>query len=140
MHALSVRLSGKRMYIAHLAARLESMESGRTAMDAVAYRLFAKRMKVAMSDYPAALLAAQLGRACPSVVHALEQRRFESSWHVARGAGPPGAHRHRGAASQAEFESGLRGLARRRSRRLRSRGGPRSSRRASCRSPRRSAS
>ena len=79
MHALSLRLSGKRMYIAHLAARLESMESGRTAMDAVAYRLFAKRMKVAMNDYPAALLAAQLGRACPSVVHALEQRRFESS-------------------------------------------------------------
>ena len=78
MHALSVRLSGKRMYIAHLAARLESMESGRTAMDAVAYRLFAKRMNVAMNDYPAALLAAQLGRACPSVVHALEQRRFET--------------------------------------------------------------
>jgi hypothetical protein len=79
MHALSVRLSGKRMYIAHLAARLESMESGRTAMDAVAYRLFARRMKVAMNDYPAALLAAQLGRACPSVVHALEQRRFEAA-------------------------------------------------------------
>ena len=76
MHSLSIRLSGKRMYIAHLAARLESMESGRTAMDAVAYRLFAKRMNKAMDDYPAALLAAQLGRACPSVVDALEQRRF----------------------------------------------------------------
>jgi len=47
MHAQSVRLSGKRMYIAHLAARLESMESGRTAMDAVAYRLFARRMNAA---------------------------------------------------------------------------------------------
>ncbi|HEX2543070.1 MAG TPA: hypothetical protein VHM00_18560 [Caldimonas sp.] len=77
MHSLSIRLSGKRMYIAHLAARLESMECGRTAMDAIAYRLFARRMKAAMSDYPAALLAAQLGRACPSVVHAIEQRRFE---------------------------------------------------------------
>jgi hypothetical protein len=79
MHSLSIRLSGKRMYIAHLAARLESMETGRTAMDAVAYRLFAKRMNVAMNDYPAALLAAQLGRACPAVLHALEQRRFESA-------------------------------------------------------------
>jgi len=76
MHSLSIRLSGKRMYIAHLAARLESMESGRTAMDAVAYRLFAKRMNTAMDEYPAALLAAQLGRACPAVLHALEQRRF----------------------------------------------------------------
>jgi len=79
MHERSVRLSGKRMYIAHLAARLESMEIGRTAMDAIAYRLFARRMKAAMNDYPEALLAAQLGRACTAVVHALEQRRFEAA-------------------------------------------------------------
>jgi hypothetical protein len=77
MHSLSIRLSGKRMYIAHLAARIESMESGSTAMDAVAYRLFARRMKAALNDYPAALLAAQLGRTCPSVLQAIEQRRFE---------------------------------------------------------------
>ena len=62
MHERSVRLSGKRMYIAHLAARMQSMESGRTAMH----------------DYPAALLAAQLGRSCPPVLHALEQCRFEA--------------------------------------------------------------
>jgi hypothetical protein len=78
MHERSVRLSGKRMYIAHLAARMESMESGRTAMDATAYRLFARRMRTAMHDYPAALLAAQLGRSCPPVLHALEQSRFEA--------------------------------------------------------------
>ena len=78
MHERSVRLTGKRMYIAHLAARLESMESGRTAMDAVAYRLFARRMQTAMNDYPEALLAAQLGRACKAVMDALEQRRFEA--------------------------------------------------------------
>lgn len=78
MHERSVRLSGKRMYIAHLAARLESMEHGRTAMDALAYRLFSRRMKAAMTDYPDALLAAQLGRACPAVMEALEQRRFDA--------------------------------------------------------------
>jgi hypothetical protein len=89
MHSLSVRLSGKRMYIAHLAARLESMESGRTAMDGVAYRLFAKRMLKAMDDYPAALLAAQLSRACPAVVHALEQRRFDLTGTL------PGPHARR---------------------------------------------
>ncbi len=86
MHERSVRLSGKRMYIAHLAACLESMESGRTAMDAIAYRLFARRMKAAMNNYPEALLAAQLGRACTAVMQALEQRRFEAAGSL------PGAH------------------------------------------------
>ena len=77
MHALSPRLSSKRLYIADLAARLESMENGRTAMSAAGYRLFARRMKTAMVGYPAGLLAAQLGRQHPSVMHALEQQQFE---------------------------------------------------------------
>jgi hypothetical protein len=77
MHALSVRLSSKRLYIADLAARLEAMESGRATMNAVAYRLYARRMKAAMAGYPAGLLAAQLGRGHPSVLQALEQRHFE---------------------------------------------------------------
>jgi hypothetical protein len=78
MHDLSVRLSGKRLYIAHLATRLEAMERGRTPMNAIAYRLYARRMKTAMADYPQALLAAQLGPVCPSVLQAIEQRRFEA--------------------------------------------------------------
>ncbi len=77
MHALSVRLSSKRLYIADLAARLESMENGRTAMNALAYRLYARRMKAAIAGYPPGLLAAQLGRGYPSVLHAIEQRQFE---------------------------------------------------------------
>ena len=78
MHALSIRLSGKRLYIADLARRLESMERGATRMNPVAYRLFARRMLTAMAGYPANLLAAQLGAAWPSVLQALEHRHFEA--------------------------------------------------------------
>jgi len=85
MHASSARLSSKRLYIADLAERLEAMESGRTAMSALAYRLFARRMNDAVAAYPAALLAAQLGRDWPSVVHAIEQQRFAAGDAVVRG-------------------------------------------------------
>jgi hypothetical protein len=78
MHALSIRLSGKRLYIADLAARLEAMESGRTTMNALAYRLYARRMKAVIEGYPAMLLAAQLGRAHPSVLQAIAQQHFEA--------------------------------------------------------------
>ncbi len=77
MHALSVRLSGKRLYIADLAARLEAMENGRATMNALAYRLYARRMAAAMDGYPTGLLAAQLGRAHPSVQQAIENRQFD---------------------------------------------------------------
>ena len=70
-------LSGKRLYIAHLAERLEGMETGRRPMKAVAYRLCARRMKSALAGYPEALLAVQLGKVHPSVKQALEQRHFE---------------------------------------------------------------
>jgi len=85
MHASSVRLSSKRLYIADLAERLEAMESGRTAMSAIAYRLYARRMSQAVAAYPPALLAAQLGRSRPSVMHALEQQRFAADDGVVRG-------------------------------------------------------
>ena len=78
MHALSVRLSGKRLYIADLAGRLEAMESGDAPMNALAYRLYARRMATAMEGYPPGLLAAQLGRAYPSVLDAIESRQFET--------------------------------------------------------------
>src|SRR5215218_7100858 len=76
MHALSVRLSGKRLYIADLAGRLEAMEDGVVPMNALAYRLYARRMAAAMDGYPAGLLAAQLGRSHPSVLQAIESRQF----------------------------------------------------------------
>jgi hypothetical protein len=78
MHALSLRLSGKRLYIADLAGRLEAMEAGAAPMNALAYRLYARRMATAMDCYPAGLLAAQLGRAHASVLQAIENRQFET--------------------------------------------------------------
>ena len=79
MPAPSARLSGKRLYIADLAARLEAMEDGGAPMNALAYRLYARRMAAAMEGYPLGLLAAQLGRAYPSVLDAIESRRFEAA-------------------------------------------------------------
>jgi hypothetical protein len=87
MHALSIRLSGKRLYIADLARRLEAMESGAMPMSPVAYRLFARRMHAAMAGYPAALLALQLGAAWPSVLQALEQRHFDDAGTMPGAAG-----------------------------------------------------
>ena len=76
MDALSVRLAGKRLYIADLARRLEAMESGAAPMNAIAYRLYARRMATAIDGYPTDLLAAQLGRVHASVLHAIESSRF----------------------------------------------------------------
>ena len=88
MQALSVRLTSKRLYIADLAGRLEAMESGKAAMSAVAYRLYARRMKAAIAAYPADLLAAQLGRSHPSVGQAIEQQQFEAEGMLSgRGSG-----------------------------------------------------
>ncbi len=93
MHAPSVQLSSKRLYIADLAQRLEAMESGTIRISAPAYRLFTRRMKTAMVGYPPGLLAAQLGRSHPSVLHEIEQQQFE-----ARGILPgPGGSRARAA-------------------------------------------
>jgi hypothetical protein len=78
MPALSTRLTSKRLYIADLAARLDAMESGRTPMNAVAYRLYARRLEAVVSAYPAELLATQFGRSQPAVSHAIEQRQFEN--------------------------------------------------------------
>jgi hypothetical protein len=45
-------------------------------MNALAYRLYARRMATAMNGYPPGLLAAQLGRTHPSVLQAIETRQF----------------------------------------------------------------
>ncbi|HEY2561335.1 MAG TPA: hypothetical protein VGI48_16620 [Caldimonas sp.] len=78
MHALSARLTSKRLYIADLAQRLEAMENGKMVMNAIAYRLYARRIKAAIAVYPPRLLAAQLGRSHPAAMHALEQQQFEA--------------------------------------------------------------
>lgn len=70
-------LEGRRLYIAHLADRLQAMESGRQPMNPLAYRLFARRITSAVADYPEQRLARQFQRSHPAVRHAFEQRWFE---------------------------------------------------------------
>ena len=77
MQALSARLTRKRLYIVDDAARLEAMETGETPMNAVAYRLDARRLAAVVAGYPADLLATQLGGSHPAVLHAIEQQQFE---------------------------------------------------------------
>jgi hypothetical protein len=52
-------------------------------------------MKTAMVGYPAGLLAAQLGRSHPSVLHEIEQQKFESRGILSG----PGGSRARAAAT-----------------------------------------
>jgi hypothetical protein len=71
-------LESKRLYIEHLAERLESMEVGRTPMKAIAYRLFSRRLREAMAGYPEAQLVARLSRPYAAVVDALATRFFDT--------------------------------------------------------------
>lgn len=71
-------LQGKHLFIEHLAGQLEAMEAGRAPMRAVAYRLFARRLREAMAGYPEARLAAGLGEAHPVVAEALAARFFDT--------------------------------------------------------------
>lgn len=70
---------GKRLYLIDLACRISAMESGRVAMNPVAYRLFNRRLRDAMCGYATDVLMAHVGRAHPAVRHVLNQRRFEVS-------------------------------------------------------------
>lgn len=70
--------AGKRLYITHLAYKLQAMELGVEPMDAPAYRLFAKRLKLALASYPPSLIGPQLRRNHPAIAEALEQRHFET--------------------------------------------------------------
>lgn len=73
----SSELEGRRLYIEHLALRLQAMEAGREPMKPTLYRLFARRLLGAIAGYPETKLAQQLGRTHPAVRDAIEQRLFE---------------------------------------------------------------
>ncbi len=63
MSDLSDPLEARRMYIAHLAAQLDAMDSGAAPVRAVAYRLFARRLVVSVA--PTSPLSSS---ACPPIV------------------------------------------------------------------------
>jgi hypothetical protein len=67
---LDAALRRRRLYIDHLAAMLQKMDSGRLPMQALAYRLFAKRLREALAGLP------ERGDARPAVVQATQANRF----------------------------------------------------------------
>ena len=87
MERLSDRFWSKRLYIADLAGRLEAMETGALALDPVAYRLVARRLKAALAGIPQSLLAPQVARRHSAVAEALEGRHFEDHGALAGAAG-----------------------------------------------------
>ena len=78
MRELSDPLTSKRLYIADLAERLESMERTGRDINAAAYRLFSRRLRSAMAGYPERLLRQQLGSQHPCVSESLEERHFDA--------------------------------------------------------------
>jgi len=71
-------LETRRLYIEHLAERLEQMELGIAPMKAIAYRLFARRLREAMVGFPEGQLAARLSRQSSAVIDALAMRFFDT--------------------------------------------------------------
>jgi hypothetical protein len=74
---LDPALETRRLYIEHLAGRLEQMELGATPMKAIAYRLFARRLREAMAGFPETHLIEGLSRQSSVVTDALAVRFFD---------------------------------------------------------------
>ncbi len=74
---LDPALESRRLYIEHLAKRLEQMEHGITPMRAIAYRLFARRLREALAGFPEAKLVAALSRQSSAVSDVLAARFFD---------------------------------------------------------------
>ena len=66
----------RQLYIAHLAQRIAAMERGRAPLEAVASRLWSRRLREALAGCPEPALARGLGVVHPAVREALEQRHF----------------------------------------------------------------
>ncbi len=67
----------KQLFIQHLAERMEQMECKAVAMQPVAYRLYARRLREALAGYPSGRGSA-LGQRYTAVAEALASRHFDS--------------------------------------------------------------
>jgi hypothetical protein len=70
-------LESRRLYIRHLAQALQAKETGRITLCPTAYRLCARRLRVATAGYPESDLAHTLGITHSAVSDALEDHFFE---------------------------------------------------------------
>jgi hypothetical protein len=78
MQRMTSRLSDKRLFIADLARRLARMESRRTPMHPLLYRLLSKRLRQATAGFGDVALAGRFGPLNPVVAAVLEDRHFNS--------------------------------------------------------------
>ena len=75
-------LSGKHLFIAHLAEKLQAMEAGRMHLEPLAYRVHVKMLARALAGYPEAQLEQALGASHPAVREALANRFFADTGHL----------------------------------------------------------
>ena len=68
----------KHLFIQHLAERLEQMECAAVPMQPLAYRLYARRLRVALAGYPVSRQRGPLAQRYTAVSEALASRHFDS--------------------------------------------------------------
>lgn len=74
--SLPADLSGKHLFIAHLAEKLQAMEAGRMPLEPLAYRVHVRMLSRALAGYPEAQLEHALGGSHAAVREALANRYF----------------------------------------------------------------
>ncbi len=74
---MTPRLAAKRAYIANLLRQMAEMEAGRAEMQPLAYRVLAKRLRVATAQFAPQWLAGTFGDDDPLLSEVLENRYFE---------------------------------------------------------------
>lgn len=84
-------MDSKQLFIDHLAAELQAMETGRVPMNALRYRVHAKMLGKALADASAPMRTMPTGGVHPQVVHMLSNRFFEDTGHLLQ----PGAAAHK---------------------------------------------
>ena len=81
LHGVSNQLESRRLYVADLARRLFDMESGRQAMQPLAYRLLSRRLRAALAGLPRSSAPAGFPELpphlLPLVAETLETRHFD---------------------------------------------------------------
>jgi hypothetical protein len=74
---MRARLANRRLYIADMAGRLAAMESRVAPLEALTYRVLAKRLREAAAGFPDVLLSG-FGACDPIVGETLENRFFDA--------------------------------------------------------------
>lgn len=75
-------LQSKQLFVEHIAARLDAMESGHTIFKAIAYRAHARMLREALKAFPRGRLDALLGAPHSALSQAVYNRCFERDGYL----------------------------------------------------------